>query len=759
LYNHGVTVKGVWFDHEGLPHPYNGVYEVQRECFSSSYPSWALTSKNAFKEYCFPLRSTVLSAAMADAVLDIYPNALTGNYRHVGSTHEHYDINYEREKTPPYSMGAFNASMPVAYANTKILPDYFEAAETVTQSKVDDIYLHNLLKAVTIACQNKGDNLCIPFVSRRVVDNDDAKWKNWDMSSTWFREICRHMLMRGADSFYIFNLGHHSSYYVTPEQSFESIEDVRSVLDELLGQADFLAQGMPITHKIPELYSDGVLWSGLWNDDQCLVRARSLSGSSQTVSICPFPGSLPVSITATAAGSYHTINRVAEGGSRIASWPMDDNFADKDAKFYDGIPMNGASISSKTAVLDGANDYISINGLRGDFSISDSSQDFTFSSWIRPHAVTSRRIIYCEASGMTQYEYALISINNSRIYVKIYDYQDGTRLEYTGSTVIAANQWQHVVVKRNGTSFVTYINGQLDGQGTYNPSSLDFGTKNYALGAKVSYNQTSLFDGALDEIHLYDRSLEFGEIINLYKEGLQLFGRLNFDGTYADAMEQQNDGTPEGDPSFVGTTPFEPKDAVIGSQALAFDGNDWVDVPGLSGRLSMAEPSVNFAFRAWIKPVDATETQVIYSEGASTTKYEVAKIFLSGSKVRVYIRDYEDGVRLDYSTASSVPSGEWTHVTVTAAGNSFTTYINGVSNGSGTFNPAELAGYPQHTLGCWNYYTQAEFFDGAMDDVELYENFLSSNTVNTLYEADLIAAEWNFNNNELDASGKEPGKK
>jgi hypothetical protein len=75
---------------------------------------------------------------------------------------------------------------------------------------------------------------------------------------------------------------------VSAEFSFESIEDVRVVYDELLEHREFLDKGEPMNFDGPT--EAGVVWSGLRLKDRCLVRVGTLGNAPGAVTIEAFPG-------------------------------------------------------------------------------------------------------------------------------------------------------------------------------------------------------------------------------------------------------------------------------------------------------------------------------------------------------------------------------------------------------------------------------------------------------------------------------------
>jgi len=301
----GIPLAGVWFDDEALPHPWNGCFEAQRkseEC-RKHYPPGVFDKFEPFCEYVYNLRSKLLNEVMADPVIAMFPGALVGNYGEFASSK---DVPFEGVR-PPRTLGKL-VLMPSAYANTVDLPRQFKNGEGLTQEKADRFYFRGLLRTVSTCNANKKPGqVSIPFLSAYTPDNPDPRFR-FGMSRPAFRELMRHVWLRGADSIYVFNLGYPTNpQLVTPQQSFESVADVRAALDELLAWPEFDERGEPMNFAVPEPIDSAPIWSGVRLKDTAYVRAFTF-GAAQKFEIEAFPG-VRVQVTASPAGENHLIRR------------------------------------------------------------------------------------------------------------------------------------------------------------------------------------------------------------------------------------------------------------------------------------------------------------------------------------------------------------------------------------------------------------------------------------------------------------------
>jgi hypothetical protein len=309
----GVKVDGLWLDYEGLPNQWNFVYEAQKKPEAAKYyPAGALDSFASFAEYVGKLRTKVLEEAYVNPVRSVFPHALVGSYGDCSSSRAYPVVGVLGETWPPRSIGGLSATMPSVYADTVFLPRYYNLDWPVTQDDVDQVYFSSILRAASTALANKEPNrLGIPFISRYCPENPDPRYA-FPMSQGPYREFLRHTFLRGADDVYIFNAGPNFGTLASDPASYklylESIEDARSVLDEMLGYREFVEHGKPMNFDLPAMRTTGIVWSGLALPDEVLVRTFTFGPEEKTLDLIPFPG-VAVKLAVTNRGETYEISR------------------------------------------------------------------------------------------------------------------------------------------------------------------------------------------------------------------------------------------------------------------------------------------------------------------------------------------------------------------------------------------------------------------------------------------------------------------
>src|SRR3989344_5413475 len=133
-------------------------------------------------------------------------------------------------------------------------------------------------------------------------------------------------------------------------------------------------------------------------------------------------------------------------------------------------------------------------------------------SWVNTKTTSGERKILARwrggKAGQPGYQFKLVSgkigfgINGGGVPV--------------GNTILTTNTWNHVAGVFNGTGGTYYLNGQPDGSGNSDTGAVNFTNMETVIGAVDSANDglpnTDGFNGLIDEIRVYNRSLSATEI-------------------------------------------------------------------------------------------------------------------------------------------------------------------------------------------------------------------------------------------------------
>jgi hypothetical protein len=147
----------------------------------------------------------------------------------------------------------------------------------------------------------------------------------------------------------------------------------------------------------------------------------------------------------------------------------------------------------------------------------------SISAWIKGDTFPNSAKVILRKGGSNPNNYQL-AIYNGKVSFAL-DAADGTGI--VGTTTLATGAWYNVVATWDGATAKIYVNGQLDNSpGTVRTGTIGFDTQPVYLGGWPSGGSTNSFDGALDDIRIFNYALEQWEALNLnyvgQKRGLRI---------------------------------------------------------------------------------------------------------------------------------------------------------------------------------------------------------------------------------------------
>lgn len=368
--------------------------------------------------------------------------------------------------------------------------------------------------------------------------------------------------------------------------------------------------------------------------------------------------------------------------------------------------------------FDGDNDYITVP--YSDTLVPDT---FTLSAWVyqksRP-AVSSGIVGNRDGSD---YSYNLYVLANGDITCAVVNTtSNGHFAIYSG---LPLNSWNHVVCTLNQTHVSLYLNGIQVGTQPPLIGNMRDNSQNILIGMFASGNPPYSWNGTIDEVMIWNTSLNDNEIEFLYNtqyhyETPVSVGYWNFDGENLNdvsLMQNGNDGSATG---ATWTTSGK-----YGG-AYYFSGDDTNLNMGTGSSLDIYPKDISISL--WAKA----------DEISSNTFYTLIDKGNPGSNG--YLFRYRNTPRLEFrfngvsSTCLHTPIlGQWYHYGVTYDGNNVKFYVNGTltctvsrNDDIGSSSDNFYVGARSSTLDEWN---------GTIDEVMVFSKTLTPTEIWNIYNS------------------------
>jgi hypothetical protein len=232
-----------------------------------------------------------------------------------------------------------------------------------------------------------------------------------------------------------------------------------------------------------------------------------------------------------------------------------------------GFDKNG------TYHYDGIDDYISLGTSVA--STDFTTEDFSIFAWVNPNN-NDAGVIYAnryEISGADSGWFFGLT-DNGALVLDINGDDDNAVTE-SGDGLYSANEWQHVGVVKSGVTGNFYVNGELVASPTLGASGTviyeggttyhDIGKDESGYGGNPTYGIPTSFNGTIDELIIYNKSISAEQVLALYNNKTNLLVSQETDTFEVwNVSATPNDGTSNGTAVFSnGITIITGQDAPI----------------------------------------------------------------------------------------------------------------------------------------------------------------------------------------------------
>ncbi|MDD3985457.1 MAG: hypothetical protein PHY59_06170, partial [Methanobacterium sp.] len=176
------------------------------------------------------------------------------------------------------------------------------------------------------------------------------------------------------------------------------------------------------------------------------------------------------------------------------------------------------TISSGTTWTDGkygkalnynGNDYVNF----GDENLLEGFSQITISAWIKPTVLSGYQFIVGKE--------AIYKVDLENNHIRFLTGNNWAGSILTSATTLTSNSLYYITLTYDGSVKKLYINGVLDSNTVLTTGALGVNTNLFSIGARGSW--TEYFNGLIDEVRIYNRSLTQKEIINDMQSGTPYF--------------------------------------------------------------------------------------------------------------------------------------------------------------------------------------------------------------------------------------------
>ena len=159
--------------------------------------------------------------------------------------------------------------------------------------------------------------------------------------------------------------------------------------------------------------------------------------------------------------------------------------------------------------FDGSGDYIDF----GDVLDDEIGDQLTISAWVNPAEVKLGQVIIGKWSGGISYAISVDNAAANKFTFIVYTTDSGIS---DSATNYSANEWMHLVGTYNGTDTALYINGVPSYVQTDDPPDGDIADTAAPLRIGSDSDGSGPFNGTIDDVMFFNRSLSAAEIAGLY---------------------------------------------------------------------------------------------------------------------------------------------------------------------------------------------------------------------------------------------------
>ena len=204
----------------------------------------------------------------------------------------------------------------------------------------------------------------------------------------------------------------------------------------------------------------------------------------------------------------------------IAKWNLDGDAIDATGNGHNGVVHGATPAEDRLGNPAGAmafdgNDYLSVPD---DAAFTLGTGDFTIATWGTRTAFTADNGCYmiAHSNGPGHTNKWILWLGRSGI--SFVATQPGSHWESVGSYTFSLDEWNHVVIRRQGNTLTAFVDGSPIGSIPFSLSIPD-PSQPLTIGSAEFDRPNRYLQGALDEVRFYDLALSDAEVQALFASG------------------------------------------------------------------------------------------------------------------------------------------------------------------------------------------------------------------------------------------------
>ena len=325
---------------------------------------------------------------------------------------------------------------------------------------------------------------------------------------------------------------------------------------------------------------------------------------------------------------------------------------------------------------------------------------FTWSAWIKPDAQQGGNLC-AHIMGTSNLRYEMLCVADNKTFRAMFTDDSGAQI-VTDTTIINDSRWHHVAANvdysRVGNEIQLWVDGINTKNGTTAGTYFDYLDPQFDLGANQNYDPIYAYNGYIQSIGLYNKSLSNEEMYFLYKEG-------NY------TLDQDN--------NMNSSISFSKINESVYTKASA----------------ELITNNNTFTFSTWFnsRSIDAAQDSqriITTHRGAGLGSAVALSTGFSNQLIFDYMNSSTNFHRINITT---IDLNSWYHFAVTYNGTDFKVYVDGILNATITGTFFGFGTYPT-VIGAAQF--NALTYDGLIDNVRIYNRTLTLEEIELIYDSE-----------------------